>query len=184
LKKRQVTSPITPPANPGVYAGNTHLLLEIHRKEQLAWKRYKLAQAATKKMIFHAFKDYHFLELQDDNGDIIGYTAMELFDHLMDQYVQPEDVANQITALHQILEQNYDPNEEPQVYYKAVQDARNTLESLNETVKESTLIRHGLTGFLLWRQYWRHFLGYIFTGAYLPQKLVLAPPLERQYISV
>jgi hypothetical protein len=52
--------------------------------------------------------------------DIIGYTAMQLFEHLMDQYVQPEDVADQITALHQILEQNYGPNEEPRVYYKAV----------------------------------------------------------------
>jgi hypothetical protein len=147
LKKRQITSPITPPSNPGVYGGNTHMLLEIHRTEQLAWKRYKLAQAATKKMIFHAFKYYHFLDLQDDNGDIIGYTAMQLFKHLMDQYVQPEDVADQITALHQILEQNYDPNEEPQVYYKAVQDTRNTLESLHEIIDESTLIRHGLNQF-------------------------------------
>ena len=47
---------------------------------------------ATKKMIMmHAFKDYHFLELQDDDGDIAEYTAIELFDHLMDQYVQRED---------------------------------------------------------------------------------------------
>ena len=35
-------------------------------------------------MIMHAFKDYHFLELQDDNGVIVRYTAIELFDHLMD----------------------------------------------------------------------------------------------------
>jgi hypothetical protein len=33
------------------------------------------------------------------------------------------------------------------VYYKAVQDARNTLESLNEIIDESTLIRHGLSQF-------------------------------------
>jgi hypothetical protein len=39
----------------------------------------------------------------------------------------------------------------------------------------------GLTGFLLWRQYWRHFWGSFFTGAYLPQKLDLEPPTERQY---
>jgi hypothetical protein len=63
-------------------------------------------------------------ELQDENGDIMGYTAIKLFDHLVDQYVQPEDVADQITALHKILEQSYDPNEEPQVYYKSVQDAK------------------------------------------------------------
>ena len=63
--------------------------------------------------------------------------------------VQPEaeDVDDQITALHKILEQDYDPNEEPQVYYKLVQDARNTLKSLNETIDEATLIRHGLNQF-------------------------------------
>jgi hypothetical protein len=93
------------------------------------------------------FKEYHFLELQDDNGDIVGYTAIELFDHLLDQYVQPEDVADQITELHKILEQTYDPTEEPQVYYKAVQDARQTLASLNEIINDSTLIRHGLNQF-------------------------------------
>jgi phosphoglycerate-specific signal transduction histidine kinase len=95
----------------------------------------------------YAFKDYPFLELQDENGDIVKYTAIELFDHLMEQYVQAEDVADQVTALHKILEQPNDPNEEPQVYYKSVQDARNTLQSLNEKIGESTLIRHGLNQF-------------------------------------
>jgi hypothetical protein len=147
LKKRQVTAPIRPPTNPGAYDGTTHLKLEVHRAAQLAWKRYKVAQAATKKMIMHAFKEYHFLELQDDNGDVVGYTAIELFDHLLDQYVQPEDVADQITELHKILEQKYDPTEEPQVYYKAVQDARQTLASLNEIIDDSTMIRHGLNQF-------------------------------------
>ena len=88
-------------------------------------------------MNMHAFKDYHFLELQDDNGDIVGYTAIKLFHLLMDQYVQLEDVADQVTVHYKILEQNYDPNEEPQVYYKLVQDARNTLESSNETIDEA-----------------------------------------------
>jgi hypothetical protein len=87
LKKRQVTSQIVQPTNPGAYGGTTYQLLEAHKAKQLAWKRYKLAQAATKKMIMHVFKDYQFLELQDENGDIVGYTAIELFDHLMDQYV-------------------------------------------------------------------------------------------------
>jgi ribonucleotide reductase beta subunit family protein with ferritin-like domain len=33
------------------------------------------------------------------------------------------------------------------LYYKSVQDARNTLESLIETIDEATLIRHGLNQF-------------------------------------
>ena len=147
LKKRQVTSQIIPPTNPGAYDGTTHLRLEVYKAATLAWNRYKTAQTATKKMIMHAFQEHHFLELQDDNGDVVGYTAIELFDHLMDQYVQPEDVADQITELHKILEQEYDPNEEPQVYYKGVQDARNLLESLNQSIDEPTLVRHGLNQF-------------------------------------
>jgi hypothetical protein len=41
-----------------------------------------------------------------------------------------------------------------------------------------------LTGFRLLPQYWGRILGSFFTGVYLPQKLVLSPPVERQYISV
>ncbi|OEU17503.1 hypothetical protein FRACYDRAFT_237920 [Fragilariopsis cylindrus CCMP1102] len=66
LKKKEITHVIVPPTNPGEYTGATHNAHEIHKTKLLAWKRYKLAQAATKKMIMHAFKDYHFLELQDD----------------------------------------------------------------------------------------------------------------------
>jgi hypothetical protein len=40
-----------------------------------------------------------------------------------------------------------------------------------------------LTGFRLLPQYWGREKGSFFTGVYLPQKLVLSPPLERQYIS-
>jgi hypothetical protein len=133
LKKRQVTIPIVPPTNPGAYGGTTHNGLEVHRTAQPAWKRYKQAQTATKKILIYAFKEHRFLELQDDNGDVVGYTAIELFEHLMDQYVQPEDVADQVTALHKELEQKYDPTEEPQVYYKAVQDVKLTFD-------EATLI--------------------------------------------
>jgi hypothetical protein len=84
-----------PSTNPGgAYDGTSHLKLEVHRASQLAWNQYKLAQAATKKMIMHASKEYHFLKLQDDNGDVAGYTAIELFNHLLDQYAQSEDVAD------------------------------------------------------------------------------------------
>jgi hypothetical protein len=108
FKKRQVTTTIVPAPNPGVYyAGTTHLALEVHKTATLANNRYKEAEAeaAAKKMLMHAFKEHHFLELQDDNGDIIGYTAIELFEHLINQYVQPEDVADQVTELHKQLEQ-------------------------------------------------------------------------------
>ena len=63
LKKKEVDHVIVPPTHPGAYGGATHNAHEIHKAALLSWKRYKEAQAATKKMIMHAFKDYHFLEL-------------------------------------------------------------------------------------------------------------------------
>ena len=64
--KETITAPIAPPTNLGAYNGTTHLKLEVHRAAQHTWNRYKLAQAATKKMTMHAFKEYHFLELQNN----------------------------------------------------------------------------------------------------------------------
>jgi hypothetical protein len=43
------------------------------------------------------------------------------------------------------------------------------------------MISDYLTGFWLLPQYWGRILGSFFTGVYLPQKLVLSPPIERQY---
>jgi hypothetical protein len=40
---------------------------------------------------------------------------------------------------------------------------------------------HPLTGFRLLPQYWGRIVGSFFTGVYLPQKLVLSSPIERQY---
>jgi hypothetical protein len=69
LKKRQVTAPISPPTNPGAYNETTYLKLEVHKAVQLVWKQFKLAQAVTNKMMIHAFKEYHFHELQEDEDD-------------------------------------------------------------------------------------------------------------------
>jgi hypothetical protein len=40
-----------------------------------------------------------------------------------------------------------------------------------------------LTGFRLWRQYSRHFWGYIFSGAYFPQKWDVLPPFSHDSTS-
>ena len=83
------------------------------------------------------------MELQDDNGDIVGYTTIELFGHQMDQYVQPEDVAAQdpwarIWSKWQnpgVLQNSTRCKEHPWIIEQ------------NETIDEATLIRLGLNQF-------------------------------------
>ena len=114
LKTRHVTSQIIPPTNPGAYNGATHLLLEIHRMLQLAQKRFmhdlKTTVSWNCKMIMEILSDTLQLSYL-----VIKWTNM----------------SNQKMWQHKIPEQEYDPNDKIQVYYKTVQDARNTLEPLN-----------------------------------------------------
>ena len=58
---------------------------------------------------------WNYRMIMETLWDTLLITAIKLFDLLMDQYVQPEDVADQVTVLHKILKQNYNPNEKPQV---------------------------------------------------------------------
>jgi hypothetical protein len=52
-----------------------------------------------------------------------------------------------------------------------------------QTTKGTEKTMEALTGFRLWRQYWRHFWGYIFFGAYFPQKWDLMPPFSHDSTS-
>ena len=63
-------------------------------------------------MIMYTFKEHQFLELEDENGDVIGWNTIELLDHLIESYVQPEDVVEHITELYKELEQPCDPTED------------------------------------------------------------------------
>ena len=66
---------------------------------------------------------------------IVGYTAIEVFNRLMDQCTQPEDVADQITSL-------LHTRSEQRTTGELLQE-----ELINETIDESTLIQHGLYQF-------------------------------------
>jgi hypothetical protein len=50
--------------------------------------------------------------------------------------------------------------------------------------KNDPFFRAPLTGFWLWRQYWRQLWGHFLKGAFLPQKLTPKSSIETQYNSV
>jgi hypothetical protein len=68
-------------------------------------------------MIKHIFEESCFLDLEDDQGQMIGHTPHEIITHICNANVTPEDHDDEIIAIEEDMRQNYDPNEQPQVYF-------------------------------------------------------------------
>ena len=84
LTKKGVTTAVPIPALPPTYSGNTHALLEAYKMSVLLYNDHTDAMVAAETMIFRAFPISHFLELMDDENEVVGYTPRELIQHLED----------------------------------------------------------------------------------------------------
>jgi hypothetical protein len=67
--------------------------------------------------------------------------------HLQDSFCDDEEAEEEILKQCKIMNVEYDPSALVQVYYKALQDARTILVSLQETVADKVLIRQGIDQF-------------------------------------
>ena len=61
------------------------------------------------------FTEGLLIDLSTD-GKVIGYTAMEIYTHIKDNFLLPQDTSQEITNTKANLKIVYDPNEIVQVY--------------------------------------------------------------------
>ena len=47
----------------------------------------------------------------ETNGEVIGYTSIEIYDHIKDNFLLPSDQSREITKTRVDLKVAYDPNE-------------------------------------------------------------------------
>eukprot|EP00978_Attheya_sp_CCMP212_P009529 scaffold22535_cov32-Attheya_sp.AAC.2 len=99
------------------------------------------------RMIKYIFPEPVFLDLCDDQGKLVGKTPKEIIKHLQDTFCDDEESEEEILKQYKIMNVRYDPSDLVQVYFKALQDARTILASLNETVNDKVLIRQGIDQF-------------------------------------
>jgi hypothetical protein len=104
-------------------------------------------QKGTIRMIKHIFPEPVFLDLCDDQGQLVGKTPQEIMKHLQDSFCDEEEAEEEILKQYKIMNVKYDPSALVQVYFKALQDARTILVSLQETVADKVLIRQGIDQF-------------------------------------
>jgi hypothetical protein len=99
------------------------------------------------RMIKYIFPEPVFLDLCDDQGQLVGKTPQEIMQHLQDSFCDEEEAEEEILKQYKVMNVKYDPSALVQVYFKALQDARTILVSLNETVNDKVLIRQGIDQF-------------------------------------
>jgi hypothetical protein len=121
LTKNGVTDAVPIPRKPAAFSGTTSADKFIYKAALKNYTDYRIHSNGAIKMIKYIFEESEFLELDDDQGQMIGYTPHEIITHICNANVTPEDHDDEIMAIEEDMRKNYDPNEQPQVYFKKLQ---------------------------------------------------------------
>jgi hypothetical protein len=65
-------------------------------------------------MIKYTFDESCFLDLEDNQGQMIGHTPHDILKHIYTANVEEEDHDSEIIVIKKRMRQEYDPNEQPQ----------------------------------------------------------------------
>jgi hypothetical protein len=98
-------------------------------------------------MLKYIFEESCFLDLEDDQGQMIGKTPHQILTHIAEANITPEDYDDEILTVEEGMRTDYDPSEQPQVYFKKLQTGRTLLLQLQVTCPDQTLIRAAMGKF-------------------------------------
>ena len=136
------------PAHPGLYTGNTHATKFRYKEELGLHSKYKEHMRNSVKALTVCFTEGLLMDLETD-GEVIGYTPIEIYDHIKSNFLLPRDVSREITKTRKDLRVGYDPDEIPQIDYKKLQSAMLTLAALGDPVMDVEIMRYAFESFEL-----------------------------------
>ena len=132
---------------PAAYNGTTHASRYIYADELNLYEEMEKHRKGAIRMIKHIFPEPFFLDLCDDQGQIVGKSPQEIIQHLHDTFCDDEEKEEEILKQYRAMHVEYNPAEYIQIYYKALQDARTILVTLQETINDKILIRQAIDQF-------------------------------------
>jgi hypothetical protein len=147
LTKNNVTAAVPIPIKPKPFVGTTSAEKYIYKTALKNYTDYKTHSLGAIKMIRYVFDDTCFFDLEDEQGQMIGYTPHEIITHICDANVTTEDHDAEILDIEDRIREPYDPSEAPQVYFKLLQTCRILLIQLGRDCPEQTLIRQAMKEF-------------------------------------
>ena len=91
-------------------------------------------------MIKYIFSEPAFLNLCDNEGQLVGNKTQKIIKQLQENFCEDEETEEETLKQYKKMNIKYDPDDMVQVYFKALQDARTILVSLYETITNRFLI--------------------------------------------
>ena len=88
------------------------------------------------------------MDLETD-GEVIGFTPLEIYEHTKTNFLLPRDVSREITKTRQDLREACDPDEIVQIYYKKLHTVTITLAALEDSVMDVEIMRYAFETFKL-----------------------------------
>jgi hypothetical protein len=113
LTKNNVTAAVPIPTKPQAFTGTTSAEKFIHKAALKTYTDYKTHSNGAIKMIKRIFDESCFLDLEDDQGQMIGYTPHQIITHICDENVTEEDHDDEILEIEDRTREKYDPGEAP-----------------------------------------------------------------------
>jgi hypothetical protein len=148
LSKNGVTAIVPLPTKPAAFAGTTSADKFIYKAALKNYTDYKTHCNGAIKMIKYIFDESCFLDLEDAQGQMIGHTPHDILSHIYTANVEEEDHDDEIIEIKKRMRQEYDPNEQPQAYFRELQTCRTLLlHLLVVDCQEKTLIRTAMNQF-------------------------------------
>ena len=81
-------------------------------------------------MIKYILPNPVFLNLRNNEGQLVGETTQQIINHLQENFCDEEETEEKIFKPYKEMKVKYNPADMVQVYFKALQDARTILVSI------------------------------------------------------
>ena len=91
-------------------------------------------------MIKYIFSEPAFLNLCDNEGQLVGNKTQKIIKQLQENFCEDEETEEETLKQYKKMNIKYDPDDMVQVYFKALHDARTILMYLQETVTDRLLL--------------------------------------------
>ena len=133
LAMHGVTDLVPVPTHPGPLVGTTHLDRHVNDVSYRQFMTYQKVDKACVRLLQTIYSNSFFVDLQDTQGQIMGYTTKELLAHLTEMYVDLDELEDDILANEALLSEAYDPNDSPQEYWAKLQNCKRLAIELGDT---------------------------------------------------
>ena len=144
--KKNSVETVPVPSDPGPYTDDTNALHAAHKLKLLRFQEFEEHKRNTNKAILACFDEDLRVEIETD-GLLLGYTPHEVYQYMWTHFILKVDKDREILHARELLKVEYDPDRIPQHYYKAINEARELLTGLRETVTDAKVIRNAYATF-------------------------------------